>query len=134
MAILKSKGTAILVSISSTYTALDEVQSISVSGMKSLSFPTTSLAGGAFMTKAPNGYVETPNISVEKSWDPANTVDAFIKTTIATPVATNVKITYTNSGPTSVIYSCATFGVDENISLTDPVKATITMETSGAPS
>jgi hypothetical protein len=49
-------------------------------------------------------------------------------------VATNFKITYTDSTPYSRIYAGVGFGIDKNVSISDAVKMTLTIETSGAPS
>ncbi len=131
---IKSKGTALLMSIDAVYTAIPQLISISISGEKSQTMDTTTLdAASAFMTKAPNGFSDPCTISAEGLYDPADAVHAAFIALIAAPVATNFKLTYADAAPTSAIYSGAGFGCDKNVALADAVKATFTIETSGAP-
>lgn len=134
MAILKGKGTSFLLSITGTYTAIPNLLSVSLSGEKAETFDTTVLDGGVAKTKAHTGYSETASISAEAFYDPSNAVFTAWEALIATPAANNVKVTYTDSGPTSKIYSGVGFGIDKSVVPNDGVKATLTCETSGAPS
>lgn len=131
---IKSKGTVLAQEISAVYTAIPNLIDISISGEKSQTMDTTSLDGSQFMTKAPNGNTETPTITANGFYDPDDsTITAFHALT-ATPVATNFKATYTDTTPYSRIYSGVGFGIDKSVSLSDAVKMTLTIETSGAPS
>lgn len=135
MAKIKGKGTALLLSITGTYTAVPQLTSISVSGEKAETYDSTTLDGGVFKTKDHSGYSETSQISAEGFYDPGNAVHTAWSALISTPPATsnNVKITYTDSGPTSVIYAGVGFGIDKSVAPGDGTKATFTCESTGAP-
>jgi hypothetical protein len=131
---VKSKGTALLMSISSVYTAIPQLKSISISGEKSEVFENVTLDGIAFKTKSPTGYVDPCTISAEVFYDPQNAVHAAFTALVAAPVATNFRVTYGDAGPTSVIYSGVGFGFDKSASPADGLSGSLTIETSGAPS
>jgi len=131
---IKSKGTALLMSIASVYTAIPQLKSISISGEKSEVFENTTLDGSAFKTKSPTGYVDPASISADVFYDPQNAVHAAFIALIAAPVATNFKVTFADAGPTSVVYSGVGFGFDKSASPADGLSGTMTIETSGAPS
>jgi hypothetical protein len=142
MAKVKSKGTTLLMSISSVYTAIPQLKSLSISGEKSETFDTNTLDGTAFKSKAPTGYVEPCTISADVFYDPQNAVHQAFIALIAAPKTTNFKVTYADSGtdplfsggPTSAIYSGVGFGFDKSASPSDGLSGSMTIETSGAPS
>lgn len=134
MARLKSKGIAFLQEISSVYTAIVQVKSLDKTGEKSETTEGTSLEqSNGYKIKDPTGYIDTPTIKLEVYFDPALASHAAFIALIAAPVATNFKITYTNSGPTSKIYSGTGFGYDDKASPSENISGTFTIETSGAP-
>lgn len=131
---IKSKGTVLQQEISAVYTTIPSLTDISISGQKSQTMDTSSLDGSQYMTKAPNGWSDPPTITANGFFDPDDTTQTAFAALIATPVATNFKVTYTDTTPTSHIYSGVGFGFDKSISLSDAVKCSYTIETSGAPS
>lgn len=131
---IKSKGTVLAQEISSVFTTIPSLIDISISGEKSQTMDTTALDGSQFTTKAPNGNTDCATITANGFYDPDDaTITAFHALT-ATPVATNFKVTYTDTTPYSRTYSGVGFGIDKSISLNDAVKMALTIETSGAPS
>lgn len=134
MAKLKGKGTSLLLSIAGTYTAVPNLIDVSLTGEKGETYDSRTLDGGVFLTKDHTGYSATTNIAANAFYDPSNAVFTAWSALISTPAANNVKITYTDTGPTSVIYSGVGFGIDKTIVGNDGVKASLTCETSGAPS
>lgn len=128
----KSKGCVFAVSSSGSYGAIGGLTSISVTGEKSETIDTTTLDGGVYKTKDPSGYSNPAVIKASGFYDPS--VFSGIQALIATPVATNVKVTYTDSGPTSVIYSGTGFGLDKKAEVGKAIMADLEIETSGAPS
>lgn len=136
MAKMKSKGTVLLKSIASVYTAIPQIVSISKSGEKSETYDSRTLDGAAALTHDPTGYYEVPTIKAELFYDAANAVHAGIKTDIRTPAnfPVNYKLTYTDAGPVSEIWSVNGAGLDETIEGTKGVMASLELQTSGAPS
>ncbi len=94
---------------------------------------THSLDGGQFKTYAPNGCSETATITVNGFYDPDGTVLTAYHALTAAPVATNFKITYTDTTPYSRIYAGAGFGIDKTVSISEAVKFSASIKTSGAP-
>lgn len=131
---IKSKGTALLIDIASTYTAIPQLTSISVSGEKTETFDATTLDSGTHKKKEPTGYVDTPTISADGFYDPDDTTIQAFEALVATPAANNFKITYTDATPTSHVYAGAGYGLDKTVAPADGVKCSYTIETSGAPS
>ena len=134
MAKVKSKGTALLQSIASVYTAIAQIQSIDVSGEKGETYDSVTLDGGAYKTKDPTGYIDPATIKFEVLYDPALASHIAFSGYVSSLTATNFKITYADSGPTSVIYPGVTGGIDKKAAPGDGLKATCEIVTSGAPS
>lgn len=129
---VQSKGTALLMEISSVYTAFPQITSLSISGEKAETVDTTTLDGGAMKTKANTGYVDNAAISGECMYDPDDTVHiAFIAKVRAAGV-NNFKITYADTTPTSEIYSGLGMGFDRSASPADMLRGSFTIETTGA--
>lgn len=131
---IKSKGTALLMSIAAVYTAVTGLKSLTLAGEKSETFPSHTLDGTVFKTKDPTGYADPCTISADVFYDPDDTVHAAFIALIAAPVATNFKVTYVDATPLSAIYSGVGFGFDKTATPADGLSGTMTIETSGAPS
>ncbi len=131
----RSKGTALLMEIATVYTAMPLVKNIDISGLKGESMDTVTLDGPVGKTKGATGYVEPASIKWDMFLDPAQTVHAayasFVKAPPATPV--NFKVTYTDAGPTSEIYSCVTGGIDKKAAPAEGLNASCEVQTSGLP-
>lgn len=134
MAKLKGKGTSLLLSITGTYTAVPNLIDVSLTGEKAETYDSRTLDGSVFLTKDHTGYSSTASIAANAFYDPSNAVFTAWSALISTPAANNVKVTYTDSGPTSVVYSGVGFGIDKTVVGNDGVKCALTCETSGAPS
>lgn len=130
---VKSKGTAFLMSISTVYTAITGLKSITLSGEKSETYASHGLDTGVFKTKEPTGYAEPCTITADVFYDPDDTVHLAFIALIAAPVATNFKVTYADATPLSVVYSGVGFGFDKTAVPADGLSGTMTIETSGAP-
>lgn len=128
---VKSKGTALLMDISSTYTAIPQLISINISGEATTTYDSTTLDGVVHMTNDPTGYCTSPTIAAEGFYDPDDAVITAFEALLSTPVATNFKITYVDTTPTSVIYPCTGFGLDKTVSPADGVKCSYSLQTSG---
>ena len=134
MAKVKSKGTALLQEVSSVYVAIAQAKAIDLSGEKSETYDSTTLDGAKFKTKDPTGYIEPCTIKADIFWDPALAGHQNYTNLVRTPVATNFKVTYADSGPTSEIYNGTGFGIDKKVAMNDGLSASIEIETSGIPS
>lgn len=128
-----SKGTALLMEISSVYTAFPQITSLSVSGEKAETVDTTTLDGAAAKTKANTGYVENATISGECLYDPDDTVHIAFKTKVRAAGTNNFKVTYADTTPTSEIYAGLGLGFDTSVSPADMLRGSFTIETTGAP-
>ena len=131
---IPSKGSNLQMEISSVYTSIPQLLSISVSGEKSTTYPSTTLDGPVHETRDPTGYATPADISAEVLYDPDDSTHAAFIALIAAPVETNFKVLYADSTPHEDIYACTGFGIDRTVSPQDGLKATLSMESSGTPS
>ena len=139
---MKSKGTALLISISSVYTAIPELEKIDRIGGKTETYECRPLDLGSSsygIQRVQNGYATPPKFTAEGWYDAENTVHAHMLTRSTTPVAaspfnSNVKITYTNATPTSEIYAVSGFGFDVNVDSPKGVRFKLDLECTGDPS
>lgn len=132
MAVLPSKGTSLLMEISSVYTAFPQITSLSISGEKAETFDTVTLDGAASKTKANTGYVDRPSISGECFFDPDDAVHSAFRTKVRSAGENNFKVTYTDATPTSEIYAGLGLGMDYSVTPNDGIKASFSIETTGA--
>jgi len=130
---IKSKGTALLMSISAVYTAVPLLKSITISGAQSQTYNSTTLDGSVYETNDPNGYTTAPTIAAEGFRDPDDTVQAAFIALLAAPVATNFKVTYVDATPLSEIYSGTGFGFDTNVQMAEGLSCSYNIQTSGTP-
>lgn len=131
---IKGKGTSLLQEISSVYTAIPQLKSITISGEKGETFASETLDGTAYKTKQWTGYNDPPTITAEGFYDPDDTTIQAFQTIVASGEPTNFKVTYTDTTPTSAIYPGVGFGFDKSVTMADGVGCSYTIETSGAPS
>jgi len=129
---VQSKGTALLMEISSVYTAFPQITSLSISGEKAETVDTTTLDGGAMKTKANTGYVDNAAISGECMYDPDDTVHVAFIAKVRAAGTNNFKITYADATPLSEIYAGLGMGFDRSASPADMLRGSFTIETSGA--
>lgn len=133
MAKLKGKGTTLQQTISATLTDVAQVTDIDLSGEASLDFDSTTLDGGVFETKDLTGYSSPGTVKAGLFFDPALAGHQAIITLISAPASCVWKLKYSDSGPSSLTYTSAGVGVDQTIVANDGVKATVTMNRTGAP-
>lgn len=131
---LVSKGVILSQSVSAVYVALAGLMSLDVSGEKSIAEDTTTLDGGVYKTKTPNGHAEPPIIKAGGLYDPQHATYTNLMAILSTPTVTNFKVQWTDAGPTSAIYSVASVGLNKKAAVGKMIDADITLETSGAPS
>lgn len=131
---VKSKGTALLMSISSVYTAIPLLKSISVSGAASETFDARTLdQSGTYGLFQPNGFTSAPTIAADGFRDPDDTTQQAFIALLLTPVETNFKVTYTDGTPLSEVYAGAGFGFDTTAAMADGLACSYSIQTSGDP-
>lgn len=131
---IPAKGTALLQSIASVYTAMQGLTKISVTGQKSTTIDTTSLDGPVTRTNDPDGYADAAVIKASGHYNPAHATYTAFEPLMTAPVATNFKVTWTDSAPTSAVYNGTGFGCDKNTEAGKMTMADIEITTSGDPS
>lgn len=133
MAILKGKGTVLQQTISSVLTDVAQVLSVDLSGEGTSDFDSTDLSTSVWETRALTGYANPGTAKAELFFDPALAGHQSIVTLISTPATCVWKLKYSDSGPSSLTYTSAGVQLDQKIVMKDGVKATLTMNRSGAP-
>lgn len=133
MAKLKGKGTVLQQTISATLTDVAQITDIDLSGEASLDYDSTTLDGSVYQTKELTGYSSPGTVKAGLFFDPALAGHAAIIALITTPATCVWKLKYSDSGPSSLTYTSAGLGVDQTIVANDGVKATVTMNRTGAP-
>jgi len=131
---VKSKGTALLMEISSVYTAITGLKQVSITGIQSETYEYKVLDGAAAIAHSQTGYVQVATINAEIFRDPDDTVHQAFLAKCYTPVDTNFKVTYADATPLSEIYNGVGFGMDTTAAPSDGLTSSLTIQTSGAPS
>lgn len=136
MAFNKGKGNILAAEISSVYTAIPQIISISKTGEGSETYSARSIDGNKHDVQPNNGFVSNPEIKCELWWDSNNTVHVFLKTSERTPPTAGVNFKHTDTGGTPVveIWLCYGIKVEEKITTNEGIKADVTLTTSGSPS
>ena len=133
MAKLKSKGTVLQQTISSALTDVAQITDLDISGEGSTDYDSTTLDGGVFETKELTGYSTPGTVKAGLFFDPALAGHVAIVALISTPATCVWKIKYSDSGPSSLTYTSAGVSLDQKVAMKDGLKATLTMNRTGAP-
>lgn len=133
MAKLKGKGTVLQQTISASLTDVAQITDIDLSGEGSLDYDSTTLDGAVYETKELTGYSAAGTVKAGLFFDPALAGHAAIVSLITTPATCVWKIKYSDAGPSSLTYTSAGVTLDQKIAMKDGVKATLTMNRTGAP-
>lgn len=133
MAKLKGKGTVLQQTISAALTDVAQITDIDLSGEGSLDYDSTTLDGAVYETKELTGYSAAGTVKAGLFFDPALAGHAAIVALITTPATCVWKIKYSDAGPSSLTYTSAGVTLDQKIAMKDGVKATLTMNRTGAP-
>lgn len=133
MAKLKGKGTVLQQTISSTLTDVAQITDIDISGEASLDYESVTLDGGVYETKELTGYSSPGTVKAGLFFDPALAGHQAIVALITTPDTCVWKVKYSDAGPSSLTYTSAGVGLDQKIVAKDGVRATLTMNRTGAP-
>lgn len=131
---IPSKGVAFLQSVSAVYVAMQALNSVEITGRKSTTYEFVPLDGPVTRKHLPDGYANAAVIKLGGFYNPAHETYTAFEGLIDTPVETNFKATWTDSGPTSEIYAGTGFGIDKKAEPGKGVMATMEIQTSGNPS
>lgn len=131
MAKIKGKGTSLKQEISSVYTTIAQLIDLKKGGSKSGTYDSTTLDGGAAKTKGITGYAEPGTCSGSLFYDPALSGHQSFTDLIETPVETNFRITYADTGATTQTFAVAGFGFDVDVVQDDGVKGSFELEITG---
>lgn len=134
MAFMKSKGCSLLTDISGSYVAVPQLESISKTGEKNETYPNHTLDGVVGKTVSASGFNDNPKITAKGFYDAANAVHASLLTNTRAVATKNAKITYTDAGPVSEIWSGVGWAFDVEIEKSKGVMFTLNIECSGNPS
>lgn len=133
MAKLKGKGTVLQQTIATVLTDVAQITDIDISGEASLDFDSTTLDGPVYQTKDLTGYSSPGIVKSGLFFDPALAGHQAIVALMTTPATCVWKIKYSDSGPSSLTYTSAGVGLDQKVVANDGLKATLTMNRTGAP-
>lgn len=133
MAKLKGKGTVLQQTIATVLTDVAQLTDMDISGEASLDYDSTTLDGAVFETKELTGYSSAGTVKVGLFFDPALAGHVAIVALISTPATCIWKVKYSDVGPSSLTYTSAGVGLDQKVAMNDGVKATLTMNRTGAP-
>lgn len=133
MAKLKGKGSTLQQTISSTLTDVAQVTDVDVTGEASLDYDSTTLDGAVYETKDLTGYTSPGQVKAGLLFDPALAGHAAIVALMTTPATCVWKLKYSDAGPSSLTYTSVGVGLDQKIVAKDGLRATLTMNRTGAP-
>lgn len=131
---IPSRGVAVLQSVASVYVAMDALNSVEITGKKSTTYPFEALNGPVTRRHLPDGFADAAVIKLGGYYHPTHATYTAFEGLIAAPVATNFKVTWTDAGPTSEVYTGTGFGIDKKAEPGKGVMATMEIQTSGDPS
>lgn len=132
MARMKGKGTVVKATIATVLTAIPGIISVDVSGEGSETEEIRVLDGAAAIEMDSTGFVKPRVWTLELYYDAANSVHAFLKTSMRTPVSVVCSLTYTDAGPVTETQTCTGIEWSEKIETGGRVKATVKLQMSGA--
>lgn len=133
MAKLKGKGTTLQQTISSTLTDIAQVTDIDLSGEGTSGWDSTTLDGGVYETEDLTGFAKGGSVKVGLIFDPALAGHQALVTTISTPATCIYKLKYSDAGPSSLTFTAASAQLDQKVVMKDGLRATLTLNRTGAP-
>ena len=134
MAIVKCKGTILQQEISSNYTAVAQLDSVSYEGGASSTFDMTTLdTSGAGRQHSQTGYADSGSVSFSGLYDPALAGHQAITDLITTPAAQNWKIIFADAGASVMTLSGAGVSFDITAAMDDGLKFSSSITCTGLP-
>lgn len=135
MAVKKSKGSKLQITIATTLTDISEVTTFSFSGSEVGTFETTTLGqAGAGRTYGVNGFSEGGSVSGTCFFDPAASSQQALTDLITTPTDdTAFNAIWTSTGTTDWAFTGIVTNFDPAANLNDPLSADFGIKLDGLP-
>lgn len=133
MAKLKGKGSVLQQTISSVLTDVAQVIDIALSGEKSETYDARTLDGGVYLPRELTGFTQPFDLKANLFFDAALAGHQAIVALLTTPATCVWKLKYSDAGPSNVSFTSSGVGLDQTIVGNDGVKASLTLESTGAP-
>ena len=132
MAYVLSKGSILEQKISGTFTAVAQVETISLSGAESETAEYRPLdAPTAGVIKRPNGWATGGTVTAGLIYDPALSGHQSISDLVGTPAVCDWRLKHADGSQTPTTWTSGGVGFDEDINGTTGVKATVRMTVDG---
>ena len=132
MSKVKSRGTVLKVNISTVLTAVAQLESVSVSGRESETFPCTTLDSGVYMEYGATGYSEPGTVDFSGFLDEGLAPHAYIRDLLDAPDDTQAwQITKSDSNNEDIVSAGSSWEWSAEIS--DGVKFNCSLKLTGAP-
>lgn len=132
MAVMKSKGTVLKMTVTATLTAIPGIVSIEKAGEEGESMDIRSLDSAVGLPMSQTGHVKPPTITIELLLDRANAVHAALYALMRAPANNVLNLVYTDTGPVTEAWTCVTVGIDESFEGTKAVSAKVKFTLTGS--
>lgn len=122
MTAIASKGTAIQLSIASTFTTIAQVYELTGPGPEVGRFEWTNLGSGTGRRKLPTGYVDGGTVSWSMFFDPVAATLQALTALITTPAVASWKVIWSDAASTEWPFSAILVGLEPKATLDDGLK------------
>lgn len=141
MAKLKVKGTVLEQGSGTTYTAVAQVTSFSITGVETETYDSRTLDGTAGVEYDGTGFVEGGSVTFDLLWDPALSGHQAITDLVtsahlsSTGAANDVpwKLKFANTSSTELTFVSSGIGVEVTGEASDGLRASVTLKCDGCP-
>jgi len=130
---VKSKGTVLQQELSSVFTAVSQLDSITYTGAESETYDCTTLDGAVGREYSQTGYSEVGEVSISGFFDPALAAHTEIRDLIDTPAAQNWKVIFADTATTTMSYTSAGASWENTVAMNDGLKFSSTHKVTGLP-
>lgn len=133
MAKLKAHGCSAELEISSVFTAIAGIMNITIAGAANKTKVIECLDGGAYEEVLVTGQTSAPTLTATIYYDPGLAAHQAITDCLDAPAQQNMKVKYSDSGPSTQSFATAGLGFDVDIQAGDFVQGTLTAPINGDP-
>lgn len=134
MSKIKSKGTALQLSVASVYTTVAQVVSLDGPSMESETYESDTLDNtSAGIPYSPTGRTEGGSVSGELFFDPVLSIHLSMLALLTTPTTAAWKMLFADSATTDWTFSGAGLQFGPKVALGDGLKASFSIKLDGMP-